>query len=203
MRMLFVWLIAIQALSAQSFNLGCEETLQYWVDEFVIDAKAHGVEFTKEDLDAGLIEFESIEYFQDIIDDKYDGMGIIFGITFGASICSEGYHIQINEGWWDAISRRALIYHELGHGLLQLKHPDLVATAPFNWSFEYEDGNYLDIMYSRSNNHTIGRTKYYAPDNTDIEEVWDMAVDRLFTQKEDQFYWCDQTSKSTPPAIIK
>ena len=82
--LIFVWLCAIQALSAQDFNLGCPETLQYWVDEFVIDAKEHGVEFTKEDLDAGVIEFESIEYFQDIIDDKYDGMGIIFGITFGS-----------------------------------------------------------------------------------------------------------------------
>ena len=100
-------------IQSQEFDFSCATELEGYVSDWFDDAETNGMVYQRN----GIIDWvsNSTRTFDPTI--QFSGVSV--------NSCLDGYEIYVNESWWNQISlarRKALIYHEMGHAVLEYDH---------------------------------------------------------------------------------
>ena len=204
---LIILLLFVNISFAQKFNFNCidiDPTFQPYYDAFMEDAARYGHDFSGE---AGRI------VFTDQLASNVNGGSI--------GSCFDGFNIIINRGSWDyqiqqlldfgypTLARlwpKRLIYHELGHALLERGHVCNVSGEYSGWAVIHDDimrsGSSCDVSgldhvgFDTEGEPILGRI-------IDSDANFNVGVERLFMnidQRQLRYWNCSYTGKG--PAII-
>ena len=203
--LLFCFTVNAQSITVSGtvYQLAGDEIMSdpnTYLHQFVEDALARGHDFTGV---RGTFRY-------------YDGGGAGFSVR--AVGCRGSFEIGLQNYYWNTQGyegRRVLIYHELGHALLQLAHvcyefngtfPPLYEVYEDHPDFESYSG---DIMWSlRECNRTVIGTDPHPTDPTRtiirykwyqrIPLNWDEQLDRMFNPGYQRFHSCGSGKSSNP-----
>ena len=157
-------------VSAQEFDFGCNNNVHEYVNMFIEDAEDYGYDFSDKNI--------KIEWVYDV---GYNAA------TNGR--CTDRDNILINRDRWDNaeaersnadIWRKYLIYHELGHALLNLRHICVEDSNRGEWANVFTTARvvYPDIMAARSECGSGLVAFRYDPWSN--EEIFNESADRMF-----------------------
>ena len=209
MKKLLLGLLFITNIAtAQEFDFNCltPHDLDYYVEQFMADAQRYGHDFSDQ---RGIVEFVDLSRFN------------ANGASLGS--CRDGYHVQIDPARWESGYndfgerwRKRLIYHELGHALLERDHV-CAYSHDRNW---YEGDTHIFVWNDIMTSGTTCREEYpeggysnYVPDLVYAyrshsylsDHAMEVTIERLFTntdQAQLPYLNCDYSSKNNEPHIF-
>ena len=175
-KIIFVWLIAIQALSAQEFDFECvdelNEEVQGYVADFFAVAEKKGLDFSGVTGQAVLKDIDN--------DGEWKNNGTQVGGR-AYKICYDNeYYIELDRPFFEWVTfvhpsyKRFIVFHELGHDILNLDH-----NCTFHRFRGFELGSqYTDIMWTGATCPSLSGYNYIFGS----EAIWNEAVDHMFDE---------------------
>ena len=118
-RILIIALMVLSSCTKDNIIItNVDDRIQPYLDEFIADAKANGVN----------VERLNTQDLVILIKEELEGVGdgpTTAGLAWKMN--REGVFIEIRESHWEEsteLSRKWMLYHELGHDLFNLRHRD-------------------------------------------------------------------------------
>lgn len=146
-----------------------------YVEMFIDDAKEYGFDFSKVD---GSVTVRS--------DIWYSGASL--------NSCDDGFRLEIQEHFWNNandLKKKYVIYHELGHALLNLGH---VCNLTGNTGIKYVQTE-VDMMFTGAEcvSKLAGWQKYAPQYAYTHEDRFDIAKERMFSMTDQNSLNCSSS----------